>query len=252
MLKIFICEDNAEHLQNIKKHIDNYVLIEDLDMKVAYAETSPHGLLKYFEDSEKKSEKFTGLYFLDIDLNCDIDGIKLADKIRQYDPRGFIVFVTADAKSHLLTFEYKIEAMDYIVKGDDNFKVRIRECIKNAYNRYNSKIINALQTNFVFELSKGHTISIDTANILYFETSQDKPHNLNIYTKESKHQFRGSLKVIAKKLDKHFFRCHRSYIVNTKKITLFDSTINQITLENGAILDVSDKYIKELKTAMRE
>ncbi|MCL1988584.1 MAG: LytTR family DNA-binding domain-containing protein [Firmicutes bacterium] len=251
MLKIFICEDNTEHLHNIQKHIDNYILIEDLDMEIAYVGTSPQQLLQYFDDCERKSEKVTGLYFLDIDLNCDIDGISLADKIRQHDPRGFIVFVTADAKSHLLTFEYKIEAMDYIVKGEDNFNVRIRECVKNAHSRYNSKIINALQTNFVFELSKGHTISIDTANILYFETSQDKPHNLNIYTKETKHQFRGSLKVIAKKLDKNFFRCHRSYIVNIKKITMFDSIVHQITLENGAVLDVSDKYIKELKNLMR-
>ncbi|MCL2016731.1 MAG: LytTR family DNA-binding domain-containing protein [Defluviitaleaceae bacterium] len=245
MLSVFICEDNKDQLTSIRKCVDNYIFIENLNMEIVCAKTDPRYLINYIS-----SNKVEGLYFLDIELNSDINGFGLAETIRKYDPRGFIVFVTADAESHLLTFEYKIEAMDYIIKGSENFRPRIRECVQNAYDKYNSKATNLLQTNFVFNLPGGNTNSVDISKIFYLETAQDRAHNLNLYTKDSMHQFRSSLKDVERRLSKNFFRCHRSYIVNINKVSSFNSERLEITLENGAILDVADKYVKNVRRLM--
>ena len=95
--------------------------------------TSPYDILDYVSENE-----VTGLYFLDLDLGCDINGIELAKTIRARDSRGFIMFVTADAESHVLTFQYMVEAMHYIVKGDDAFGDCICECLTNAQVRFTS------------------------------------------------------------------------------------------------------------------
>ena len=42
-----------------------------------------------------KASQGTVIYFLDIDLNSDMNGMKLAQQIRLFAPRGFIVFITA-------------------------------------------------------------------------------------------------------------------------------------------------------------
>ncbi|MBA5760556.1 response regulator, partial [Escherichia coli] len=51
-----------------------------------------------------------GLYFLDIDLGQpDMNGFELAQEIRKFDPRGFIIFITTHAELSYMTFTYKVE-----------------------------------------------------------------------------------------------------------------------------------------------
>ncbi|MCL2398995.1 MAG: LytTR family DNA-binding domain-containing protein [Defluviitaleaceae bacterium] len=245
MLKVFVCEDNVEQREIIEKCIANYILIEDLNMKVVCSTGSPNDILTYFQNDSK----VVGLYFLDIDLECDINGIQLAIEIRKHDPRGFIVFVTADADSHLLTFRYKVEAMDYIVKGDINIKENICECIRNAYSLYTAKT-TPLQNNFVFNISRHNTIALERSEILYLETSQDFPHSILVHTENVTHQFRGNLSKAASELGEPFFRCHRSIIVNIKKIARLDSEKLQLTLKDGTVVVLADKYVKKVKTLM--
>jgi len=223
MLSIFICEDQPEELESTTTFIENYISMENLGMEVVCAATSPHEILDYISES-----KVAGLYFLDVDLQCEMDGIQLAEAIRKYDPRGFIVFITADAKSLTLTFKYRVEAMDYIVKGDAYIKERISKCINDANAKYISKS-TPLQDTFVYKLSgntnklsKGSVVSVDRSKILFLEVNQARPHSLIIYSENSKHEFRGKLSHAQKELDERFFRCHRAFIVNTTKITAID------------------------------
>ncbi len=128
MLNIMICEDNIEQLIKIKRYIKDIIMIENFDMEIVLATSKPEDIISHL-----KKNKISGLYFLDVDLNSNINGIKLAEIIREYDPRGFIVFVTTHAEMSYLTFIYKVEAMDYIIKDTiENVKQRIHECILNA------------------------------------------------------------------------------------------------------------------------
>ena len=101
MLKIYICEDSQKQLDMITKAVEKAILDEELDMKVETSTSDPFEILHIVEQSNGP-----GIYFLDVELNAKIDGIELASKIRNYDPRGFIVFVTTHPELSYLTFKY--------------------------------------------------------------------------------------------------------------------------------------------------
>jgi len=126
VLKIFICEDNKVQREKFENIIENIIIIENYDMDLQLSTEDPFEIINYL-----KSNNTSGLYFLDVDLHSDINGIQLAEKIREYDPRGFIVFITTHAEMSYLTFLYKVEAMDYIIKDNyNNIQQRISECKK--------------------------------------------------------------------------------------------------------------------------
>ena len=93
MLDIFVCEDDTVQRQTIVQTIENTVLIEELDMQLVLDAGDPFVLLEKVKTSQN-----TGIYFLDIDLNSNMNGMKLAQQIRLSDPRGFIIFITAHSE----------------------------------------------------------------------------------------------------------------------------------------------------------
>ena len=79
MLNIFVCEDDTMQRRTIVKIIQDIVLIEELDMQLALDAGDPYVLL-----DKVRANRNTGIYFLDIDLNSDMNGMKLAQQIRLY------------------------------------------------------------------------------------------------------------------------------------------------------------------------
>ena len=111
--------------------------MEELDMQLVLDTEDPYVLLE-----RVKASQDTGIYFLDIDLNSDMNGMKLAQQIRLFDPRGFIIFITAHSELSYMTFQYRVEAMDFVLKDNPaEVKVKLRECLLNAMERH------TLQTN---------------------------------------------------------------------------------------------------------
>jgi hypothetical protein len=68
-------------------------------------------------------------------------------------------------------------------------------------------------------------------------------HYLELITKGKKETTRGSLKEIEDQLPPNFFRCHKSYIVNTNFVKT--NTIKGIVMQNNDFIPTSRKY-KEL------
>ena len=239
MLKVFVCEDNEEQRDRITKIIDNIILIEDYDMKLELSTANPYEILENIRFTET-----SGIYFLDVDLHSDINGIQLAEKIREYDPRGFIIFVTVHAEMSYLTFMYKVEAMDYIIK--DNYKniyERVKECIDNAHNKYRAKVTD-LQKVFSVKVDD-KLINIDYNKILFFETSSTI-HKIIIHCENRQVEFYGQMKELEKSLDQRFCRCHTSFIVNKDKIKEIDKKNRVAYLINGEECLISTRNIKML------
>ena len=99
MLKIYLCEDNPKQREILSKYINNMILIDDYDIQFVKATDDPHEILELID-----SERSTGLYFLDIDLSSDMNGLALAKEIRKIDSRGFIVFITTHSEMSFMTF----------------------------------------------------------------------------------------------------------------------------------------------------
>ncbi|MGN0145486.1 MAG: LytR/AlgR family response regulator transcription factor [Clostridium sp.] len=239
MLKIFVCEDNYEQRIKFEKIIKDIIMIENYDIDFQMSCGNPYDIIDYL-----KVNSTSGIYFLDVDLHSDINGIQLAEKIRVYDPRGFIIFVTTHAEMSYLTFLYKVEAMDYIIKDNyKNIQQRIGECIKNSHDKYSSKITD-LQKVFSIKVND-KIINVDFDDILFFETSPTI-HKVILHCKNRQVEFYSKMKEVEETIDERFCRCHTSFLVNKDKIKEIDKKNRIVYMVNGEECLVSTRGIKKL------
>lgn len=240
MLQVYICEDNLEEQKIITEIIRKLITIEDLNMQIAKVSAGPDEILSAIQTSHN-----VGIYFLDVDLKADIDGIALAEQIRLLDPRGFIVFITTHDELCPLTFEYKVEAMDYISK--DDFKAlssRIGDCLRNALNRYLS---SANTIHKVFRIKIGnHIFSLPMEDVYYFE-SASSPHKVIAHLKTGMKEFYETIDNLEESADGRFRRCHRSYLVNSDHIKYINYRQQSIHFTNGKSCPISARQMRILK-----
>ena len=237
MLHIFVCEDDAAQRKAVVQTIQNTVLIEELDMRLVLDTANPYELLEAV-----RSSRNTGIYFLDIDLNCDMNGMKLAQQIRKFDPRGFIIFITAHSELSYMTFQYRVEAMDFVLKDNPvEAKVKIRECLLNAWERHNLQT-NKVHKTYTIEVGE-RKISVDYQDILFFETSSNI-HKVVLHAKDRQIEFSGTMKDLENTLDDCFVRCHRSFLVNRNNIKEVDTKNRIIYFVNGESCLMSTRMMK--------
>ena len=225
MLPLLIVEDNLKQKSEIERIISNHIANEELDIGIVLSTADPYECLDYV----KKNAKKRGLYFLDVGLKSEIDGFKLGQKIRELDPNGRIVFVTAEGALAYLTFLYRLEALDYIVKGSgDDVANKIRSCIKIAYERYLS---NDSREREQIDILVGKSIrSYPFNEVLFIETS-DKEGRLVLHTASSREEFKGLMKDVELSNPK-LIRCHKSYLVNTDNVKEFDEERMLLRMNN--------------------
>ena len=206
-------------------------------MQLVLDTEDPYVLLETVSNSQN-----TGIYFLDIDLNSTMNGMKLAQQIRLSDPRGFIIFITAHSELSFMTFQYRVEAMDFVLKDNPGeMKVKIKECLVSALERY------TLQTSKIHKVytieTGGRKISIDYNDIFFFETSSNV-HKIILHAKDRQIEFNGTMKELAGALDDNFVRCHRSFLVNKNNIKEADAKKRMIYFNNGETCLMSTRMMK--------
>ncbi|MCI8939207.1 MAG: response regulator transcription factor [Dorea sp.] len=239
MLDIFVCEDHAAQRRAVVQIIQNTVLIEELDMRLVLDTKDPYTLLEKIRTNEN-----TGIYFLDIDLSSKMNGLQLAQQIRLFDPRGFIIFITAHSELSFMTFQYRVEAMDFVLKDNPaEMKVKIRECLLHAMERYT---LDTNRTHKVYTAQiGGRKISIDYNDIFFFETSSNI-HKVILHAKDRQIEFNGTMKELAGTLDGNFVRCHRSFLANKNNIKEIDAKNRIIYFTNGETCLMSTRMMKGL------
>ena len=92
------------------------------------------------------------------------------------------------------------------------------------------------------------TVSYD--DIYFFETS-NQIHKIILHGKNKVLEFHGQLKDIEPDLDYRFYRCHRSYIVNTNMIDHVDFTEMVIYLKNGESCPIAVRMKRGLKKILK-
>lgn len=237
MLHIFVCEDDNAQRKAVVQIIQNTVLMEELDMRFVLDTADPYVLL----DAARTSQD-TGIYFLDIDLKCDMNGMKLAQQIRKFDPRCFIIFITAHSELSYMTFQYRVEAMDFVLKDNPaEAKVKIRECLFHAWERHTLQT-NKVHKTYTIEIGK-RKISVDYQDILFFETSSNI-HKVILHAKDRQIEFSGTMKELESTLDDSFVRCHRSFLVNKNNIKEVDTKERIVCFANGETCLMSTRMMK--------
>lgn len=226
MLPIIICEDNRIQREKIKEIIKQIIAKGDYHFEVVLSTDDPDEVLKLINSQAD----FKGVYFLDVDLHNEINGIKLAESIRKKDLSGHIIFITTHSEMSYLTFKYKVEALDYIIK--DNFQSimgKLAECL--AYIHKNCSSLGQKQA--VLTLKQDEmVINIPFDNIMFIEASPNA-HKIIVHEEKRHTEVYGALNELEGKLDKNFYRCHRAYLVNRTKIREINRKDRIIYMQNG-------------------
>lgn len=231
MLNFVLCDDSQVAINKLSKMLESIIIENNLDGQLSFSTQEPSELLKYVNIHH------VNVVILDIDLNSDISGLKLAETIRKQNKDIYIIFITGHLEYGLVAYRYK--TFDYIAKPI-TFE-RFQETILRLYediSENNSKYIR---------LDNNRTI-IPEDSIKYIQKDGMKV----VFTTDTRtYEIYNSFNKVQQILPKQFIRCHKSYIVNLDKINDIDFSNNIISFNNNEICYIGPKYKNNFKEVFR-
>lgn len=245
MIKIFLCDDETVILNRIKELIGKEIIIHAYDFCIEGSFDSPIALLEKVRTSKDRRN----IYFLDVELkHPEYDGFLLGKEIRSMDPNATIVYITSFKDLAYKTFQYHIEAFDYIVKDEDKLKDSLSECLQSIIFRLQEERKDPVEC---YTFRSGDMIRhIPIDDILFFETSS-RPHFVILHGFHQRIEFIGNLSDIEKELGKNFLKIHRSYLIALNKIDHIDLKRNIVKIGNSECA-VSRRMKSELLKRMNQ
>lgn len=238
MIPVYICDDEAHVRNRLETVISRQIMILGCDMGPVRPTCEPDELLAL-----QRENSVPAVYFLDIDFPGMISGLELAQKLRQYDPRGFIVFITAHEDFAFETFRLRLEALDYIVKGNiSDMTLRVQRCLESIRERMQAQSASAGNYCTIKILDTVRHIPVES--ILYFE-AVGYHHTLRLHLDDELLEFNSSLNHFTGELGDGFWRCHRSFLVNRSRIRAVRMKEQLVEMDNGEMCLLSRKAKSE-------
>ncbi len=220
MIGIYLCDDEGEVRHQLQAALERKILMENYDMKVVCCAAHAQELLAAV------GKGMRGVYFLDVDLQEEEwDGFRLGQELRRRDPHGTLVYITGYGDLAWRTFQYHLEAFDYIVKQPEQIGAAAAQCLAEIHARLLAERQDPAQT---FTLRTGDMVRhIPLSDILFFETAA-VPHHILLHTPTGRMDFLGSLNELEAQLGDRFIRAHRAYLVAADKIETVDLKHNKL------------------------
>lgn len=183
------------------------------------------------------------LLFLDIEMPV----LKGTDFFKTLKQKPKVIFTTAYREYAIEGFE--LNAVDYLLKPITF--VRFFQAIEKFVDSQKSlpKISENLPTqeSYIFVQSNKKNIKINFDDVTYIESIKDY---IRIHLPNASIMVKHGITAFEEKLDKRFLRVHRSYIVNTTKVSAYtrqDVEIGSIEIPFGDFYKANAlKYLKEL------
>lgn len=208
MIKVMIVEDEERIRHILKVMIEK---IEDYEV-AAEADTFAKALSAF-------SIYHPEVVFVDVDLNGD-SGLECARVMVNLNPKLKVIFATAHSEYMASAFE--IYAFDYLVKPFNMERVhqtlkRIRDSITDSGQMVSPspQSVEGSQNKLMIK-GKEQILFVDKDEIVMIERSGNATQ---IITKEETYRSNVSLTDLEAMLPGEFMRSHKSYIINTGKIS---------------------------------
>ena len=123
------------------------------------------------------------------------------------------------------TFQYHLEAFDYIVKEPEQIGASASRCLEEIHTRL---LAGRQAPTEMFTLRTGEMVRhVPLQDILFFETAS-APHHVVLHTASSQMDFLGSLSALGIQLGDSFIRTHRAYLVAADKIEAVEWKKNRV------------------------
>lgn len=222
MLSIAVCDDNireccgmAERIRKILERRNVSCLIRQFG--------SGRELLHAVEDFD--------IIFLDI-IMCELDGMETAQMFRQRSYDKLLVFMSS---SRAYVFDaYDVEAFGYLVKPvrDD----KLEKVLGRALAKIESK-----REDFILVSRDRQKRKWFLDDIYYFEI---RGREMEVHGREDSFTYYEQMGTLEKQLvDKGFFRCHKSYLINLKHVDGYNR--QEVVMDNGARIWIAKRRYEE-------
>ncbi len=195
---------------------DEYLAIEELVFQLSLCDDIQ--VKNTFMDPEKAFDYIMthdiDLVFLDIQMP-GTNGLKCAKKIVS-QKNIHIIFVTAFAE--YAVFSYELDALDYLLKPINN--ARLNKSLDKVRQSRSKVIPKKIIKDFLLIYEKEVLRPIKYDEIRYCRAN-DK--HVEIFTNNQIFSYENNIGKLEESLqDSFFFRCHRSFIINLKFITVIE------------------------------
>ena len=222
VVKIGMCDDDLESIKLVAKQLESEIITQNFNAEITVITDNQDKILQAVKNNE------IDILFLDIDFRGKgKNGIEFADELRNINREFSLVFLSGHQRYMHVSFCVKV--FDYIVKPIN------KQTIEQLIYRFKQEYTNN-QTIFL-QLNKWLTIRVE--DILYIEKQGNK---CCIVSEHAKYSSVMNLNALLDKLPIHFVKCHRSYIVNTKKIISIDKKEQYIYFNNDICCPINSYF----------
>ena len=227
MIHIAICDDETHMADHIKKMASDFFRKRNKEISLRTF-LSGEELLNYDGQID--------ICFLDIQMK-DMDGMETAKRLRADKFRGFLIFITVLKEMVFQSFE--VQAYDYLVKPVE----------EKQFERTMERLLASMQSVGEDSLlvQKGYEGRIIRKDEIVFCEIIDRKIYLNLVSDEVLDYYE-RIENLETKLGGHFFRCHRSYLINLKHLKGYKN--GTAYMDNGKEVPVSRLRSKEFSSVV--
>lgn len=197
LIQIAICEDETYMLNDIKIKINEYLKKVEIEARI-FSFNSGIALIH--------SNEYFDIIIMDIKMS-ELNGMETVRLLRKDGINSQVIFVTSSNEYVFQAFD--VDAVHYLMKPVSN---------KDLFRALDKAVKHTEEVDKQsITITKGGLVRIiHFRDIVYCEAID---HKIYICTSNSKVDYYGKLDTLQEELDKRFFRCHRSYIVNMNYVS---------------------------------
>lgn len=227
MLNVAICDDEPVEIEYLTSLVQKWAKAAKTAANISSFASAEAFLFRYEED------KNFDILLLDIQMKA-MDGIELAEKIRENNSSMQIVFITGFPD--YISRGYDVSALHYLIKPVEREK--LFEVLSKACDNLKT------EEKFILLSVDNEGFKINLKDIIYVEAFG---HSSCVVCEKDEYNVKLPISDIAKMLDGSFTQCHRSYIANLHHISRITKT--DVVFDNGKSIPVSRRMYNDVNVA---
>ncbi len=227
MLNIAVCDDEPKEIEYLISLTHQWAKESKTVVSISSFESAEAFLFEYEED------KSFDVLLLDIQMK-EMNGISLAEKIRESNTQVQIIFITGFPD--YISRGYDVSALHYLIKPIE--KEKLFAVLSKASDNLKK------EEKFILLTVQNESVRIKLKDIFFIEAFG---HSSCVVCKHGEYKVSLSISDIAKMLDDSFVQCHRSYIANILNMSKITKT--DVFFDNGKSIPVSRRMYSDVNCA---